>query len=105
MAGAAVAVAVARARRDILRHFIGHGATAPERAVAYDPDDDGWRRARVRRRLFRRMLDFQAIREPKPGLFYLDEDRAEAFRWAQRKRALGLVALASGVVAVIAGLA
>ena len=105
MAGAAVAVAIRRARQDILRHFIGHGATSPARAVAYDPDEDGWRRARIRRRLFKRMRAFEAIREPQPGLFYLDEDRAEAFRWQQRQRALGLVALASGVVAAIAALA
>ena len=105
MAGAAVAIAVRRSRQEILRHFIGHGATTPEQAVAYDPDAEGWRHARIRRRLFKRMTAFGAIREPKPGLFYLDEDRAEAFRWDQRKRALGLVALASGVVAAIAALA
>ena len=105
MSGAAVAVMVRRARQDIQRHFIRHGATTPARAVAYDPDDDGWRHARIRRRVFRRMRSFGAIAEPKPGLFYLDEDRLEAFRWEQRKRALGLVALASGVVAAIAALA
>ena len=105
MAGAAVAVMVRRARQDILRHFIGRGATTAEQAVAYEPDADGWRHARIRRRVFRRMRDYGAIKEPKPGLFYLDEDKAEAFRWEQRKRALGLVALASGVVAAIAALA
>ena len=105
MAGAAVAVMVRRARQDILRHFIGQGATNPQQAVAYDPDLDGWKGARIRRRLFRRMRDFGAIMEPQAGKFYLDEDRAEAFRWEQRKRAMGLAAIATGVVAAIAALA
>ena len=103
--GAAVAIMVRRARQDILRHFIGRGATSADAAIAYDPDEDGWRHARIRRRLFRRMRDYGAVREGKPGLFWLDEDKAESFRWAQRKRALGVLALASGVVAAIAALA
>lgn len=103
--GAAVAVAVARARKDILRHFTSAGAIAPDRAVAYDPDDDGWPRKRVRRRLFARMRDFGAVKEPRPGLFYLDETRLEDFRWHMRRRALGMVAVASAAVAAIAALA
>ena len=103
--GAAVAMMVRRARQDILRHFIGSGATSADRAVAYDPDSDGWRHARIRRRLFARLRSYGAILEAKPGLFWLDEDKAQAFRWDQRKRALGLVALATGIVAAIGLLA
>ena len=104
MAGAAVAIAVRRARQDILRHFIGQGATSPDRAVAYDPDEQGWPRARVRRRLFRRMRDFGAIMEPRPGEYYLDEDRAEAFGWERRKRVLGVMAVAGAAVAAVLAL-
>lgn len=104
MAGAAVAVIVRRARQDIVRHFLGQGATTPERAVAYDPDDDG-PPLRVRRRLFRRLRDFGAVREPRPGLFYLDEDQLESFRWSERKRVVGVLALATAAVGVIVALA
>ena len=105
MAGAAVAVAVRRARQDIVRHFTQAEATAPDRAVPYQPDGDGWRHRRIRRRMFERMRDFGAVKETRPGLFYLDEERIDAFRWSMRKRALGLVALATGAVAAIAALA
>ena len=98
MSGAAVAAMVARARRDIVRHFTAAGATAPERAVAYDPDAAG-RPTRIRRRLFRRMTAFGAVREPRPGLFYLDEERLDAFRWSMRKRVVGILALAGAAVA------
>ena len=103
MAGAAVAVMMRRARQDILRHFLDQGATSPDRAVVYDPGEGGGH-ARVRRRLFRRMRDYGAVREPSAGRFYLDQTRAEEFRWAQRQRALGLVALGSGIVAAIVAL-
>lgn len=105
----AVAVAVARARKDIVRHFTNAKATSPDRAIAYDPDAQGWPRKRLRRRIFRRMVDFGAIREMKPGLFYLDfyldETRLDEFRWHMRRRALGIVAIAGAAVAAIAALA
>ena len=100
MAGAAVGMMVRRARQDILRHFSGHGATAPEQAIAYDPDADGWRHARIRRRLFRRMVDFGVIRETKPGLFYLDEERVTAFRLSMFRRVAAIVAFAAGAAAL-----
>ena len=103
--GAAVAVAVARARKDIVRHFTSAGATSPEHPVAYDPDADGWPRKRLRRRMFQRMRDFGAVREMRPGEFYLDESRLEEFRWHMRRRALGIVAVAGAAVAAIAALA
>lgn len=105
MAGAAVAVMVRRARQEVVRHFTGADALGPENAVPYDPDADRGRHTRIRRRVFRRMRDFGAVREPSPGLFYLDESRLDEFRWHMRRRALGLVALATGAVAAIAALA
>ena len=103
--GAAVAVAVSRTRQEIVRHFTAADATGPDRAVAYDPDAAGWPRQRMRRRLFARMRDFGAVKEPRPGLFYLDEERLDEFRWHMRRRALGIVAVASAAVAAIAALA
>ncbi|WP_425230505.1 hypothetical protein [Sphingomonas sp.] len=104
MAGAAVAVMVRRARQEIVHHFTEAGATAPERSVPFDPDALG-RHQRIRRRVFRRMRDFGAIGETKPGRFYLDEDRLAAFQTAMKRRALGLVALATGAVAAIGAIA
>lgn len=101
MSGAAVAVMIRRARQDIVRHFTGVGATTPERAVAYDPDAAGRRLRRMRRRQFGRLREFGAVREPRPGLFYLDEERLDAFVWSMRKRALGLIGLAGAAVAAV----
>lgn len=105
MSGAAVAAMVAKSRREIVRHFTEADALAPDRAVAYYPDAEGWRRQRLRRRMFQRMRDFGAVKEPRPGLFYLDEERLGAFRWHMRRRALGMVAVAGAAVAAIAALA
>ena len=82
-------------------------AVEPEldRAVAYDPDAQGWPRKRLRRRIFRRMRDFGAIREIRPDAFYLDEARLGEFRSHMRRRALGIVALGAAAVAAIAALA
>ena len=105
MSGAAIAVAVAKARKEIVGHFTHAGALSPDKAVAYDPDAAGWPRQRMRRRMFGRMRDFGAVKEPRPGLFYLDEERLDEFRWALRRRALGIVAIAGAAVAAIAALA
>ena len=99
MSGATVAIMVKRARQQVVRHFTDAGATRPEHAIAYDPKEPGWRLRRLRKRQFRRMSEFGAIREPKPGLFYLDQERLDAFVWSMRKRALGLIGLAGAAVA------
>lgn len=101
----AVAIAVMRARQDVIRHFTAAGATSPDCAVAYDPDAQGWPRKRLRRRIFRRMRDFGAIREMRPDAFYLDEARLGEFRSHMRRRALSIVALGAVAVAAIAALA
>ena len=66
MATAAVAAAVAKARRDIQHHFVSHGAVRPDRAVAFEPD------RMIEQRQFERMRSRGIIREAKPGLFWLD---------------------------------
>ncbi len=66
MATAAVAAAVARARRDIQHHFFSHDAVRPDRAVAFEPY------SRIQERQFERMRSRGIIREAQPGLFWLD---------------------------------
>lgn len=104
MSGAAVAAMVRKARREIVQYLTDAGATAPEHAVPFDPDSLGWPRTRIRRRMWRRMRDFGAIREPRPGLFYLDEQQLDAFRWSIRRRVLGIMAAATAVAAAAVAL-
>lgn len=97
---AAIAAATAaQARRAVIRHFTAHAATAPERAVGFDPA------RRVEKRLFREMRDFGAVREASPGRFYIDADRLAYFRANVRRRvvrvALMAGALAAGIVAIV----
>ncbi|MBV8908285.1 MAG: hypothetical protein JOZ20_04725 [Sphingomonas sp.] len=83
MATAAVAAAVARARREIQHHFFSHDAVRPERAVAFEPSKH------IEQRQFERMRSRGIIREAKPGLFWLDvvaydidlRQRHERIRW------------------------
>lgn len=64
MATAAVAAAVARARREIQHHFFSHDAVRPDRAVAFEPSKH------IEQRQFERMRSRGIIREAKPGLFW-----------------------------------
>ena len=66
MATAAVAAAVAKARRDIQHHFFSHDAVRPDRAVAFEAN------RRIEERQFERMRSRGIIREAKPGLYWLD---------------------------------
>lgn len=95
-----MAVPVRRVRRQIVDHFASADATAPDRAIAYDPDASGGLHRLLRRRLFQRMTDFGAVRETRPGRFYLDQVRAAEFATAMRTRALGFAALAAAAGAV-----
>jgi hypothetical protein len=63
---AAVAAAVARAKREIQHHFFSQDAVRPERAVPFDPE---WR---LERRQLERMKAKGIVREAKPGLLWLD---------------------------------
>jgi len=66
MATAAVAAAVAKARRDIQHHFFSHDAVRPDRAVAYEPQK------RIEQRQFEQLRSRGVIREARPGLYWLD---------------------------------
>ncbi|CAN5491323.1 hypothetical protein BH09PSE4_BH09PSE4_23330 [soil metagenome] len=99
MSGAAVAVMVAKARKRIVRHFTQADATTPERAVAFEPGP-----RRIEKRMFRRLLEFGAVVETKPGLFYLDADRLDDFRASLRRRVFGVLALGTAAMAAVVAL-
>ena len=91
--GAAVAAMVARRERDVVKRFSELNAVSPDRAVdldlaGIDADDMGLRRLRSR----------AVIREPSPGLFYLDLESWEALRRARHRMALVMIALVLGML-------
>ena len=94
-----VGATVAQARRAVIRHFTSHAATAPERAIGFDPARG------VEKRMFRQMRDFGAVREASPGLFYVDAERLGGFRSSVRRRVVRLAvmtgALAAGIVVIV----
>jgi hypothetical protein len=98
MSATIVAVMVAKARQRITRHFLDAGATAPDKAVAFEPG-----RQRIERRMFRRMVDHGAIVEAKGGRYWLDEARLRNFRTENLARMLGIIGVlglaAAGAIA------
>ena len=99
MSGAAVAIAVRRARQRIVDHFEAADATRPDRAVAFQPSD-----RRLDRRTFSQMQRAGAVREVGAGRFYLDRDGLARYRSSLRQRVLGFTALAAGIVAAAVAL-
>jgi hypothetical protein len=96
MATAAAAI-VAKARRDVVSHFMAHDAVTPDKAIAFVPD------RRVRRRQFERMVDAGVIHEAKPGQFYLDIPAYDEATRKRRRRA-GLAVLGATLAAATAAL-
>lgn len=94
MATSAAAAMVAKARNDIISHFMRHRAVSPETAVPYEPG------RRIRRRLFDRLQRLGVI-VPAKGGHYLDVARYDSYARTRRRRAVGA---AVGAVAVIAAL-
>ncbi|MES2337016.1 MAG: hypothetical protein V4537_02830 [Pseudomonadota bacterium] len=95
MATTAAAV-VAKARRDVISHFMSRDAVSPAQAVPYQPD------RRIRRRMFE---TFQAAGVLKPGAkggFYLDVPVWDSY---SRKRRRRMGAIIAGAIAVAGGLA
>ncbi|WP_375426822.1 hypothetical protein [uncultured Sphingomonas sp.] len=95
MAGQIIPVLIARARHRMVADLKSRGATSPDRAVAYDPDDHS-----INRRVFARMRDDGVVVETAPGRYHLNEAGLDAFHASRRRRG----ALIAGVAAVIAGL-
>jgi hypothetical protein len=88
MAGEMVSALVASARRRIVDYFTQAGATKPDAAIPYAP------KARLQKRLFRRMVDFGLLVEVKQGRYWLDQDRLSDFKKESLARVLGALALA-----------
>jgi len=90
MATAAAAV-VARARRDVISHFMQRNAVNESAAVHWVPD------RRIERRVLARLVRRGVIVETSADNYYLDPPAYDDWRRGLRKR----VGVALGVVAVI----
>jgi hypothetical protein len=100
MSGAAVAIAVASARRRIAAHFTTAGATDAAHAITFEP-----RPRRLDRRLFRRLVAFGALVEAGGGRYWLDECRLADFRKENAAKVIGILAVAGLAAAAAIGLA
>ncbi|MBY0519128.1 MAG: hypothetical protein K2P79_01745 [Sphingomonas sp.] len=97
MATAAAAV-VAKARRDVISHFMAANAVSPELAVPFATD------RRIERRAFDRFAAAKVLLPTPDGRYYLDVPTWDAYSKQQRRRiAILLVGLVlATVVAVVA---
>ena len=99
MATTAAAV-MAKARRDVVSHFMAANAVSSESAVAYQPD------RRSRQRQFERMCDAGVIHAVGEGRFWIDAPRYDEWSRSRRKRvgiAVGAVAAIGALLAFVAG--
>lgn len=89
MATAAAAV-VAKARRDVISHFMLQNAVSASAAIRWVPD------RRVRRRILERFVRQGVIVEHAPDTFYLDIPAYDRWRRSSRKRvAIALAGIAA----------
>ena len=98
MATAAAAV-MAKARRDVVSHFMAANAVGPDSAVGYDPG------RRVRRRQFERLQAAGVLRQAPDGRHWIDLPRYDEWSRALRRRAsmmLGGVAVIGAALALLA---
>ena len=99
MATAAAAV-MAKARRDLVSHFLSRNAVSAANAVAYEP------RRRIDRRWFARFKDKGVLIEAKPGRWFIDVRALDEDTQSRRRRAGVLIAgslvLASAIAAIFA---
>ena len=95
-AATTIATAVAVTRRRMIRHFEQAGATAPERAVAFEPE------RRIEKRVFQQFVDRGVLVPRSSGdAHWLDRDAWAAFR----RKVRGRVMAAAGLAIAVAGLA
>lgn len=99
MATTAAAV-VAKARRDVISHFMSRDAVSADKAVPYQPD------RRIRRRMFERFQDAGVLKPGRKGGHYLDVPVWDEYSRKRRRRAGALIggslALAAALVAIFA---
>jgi len=98
MATAAAAV-VARARREVISHFMQRNAVNESAAVHWVPE------RRIERRVLARLVRRGVLVETAPETYYLDPPRYDDWRHQVRKRAalaLVTVVVIGAAVAVLA---
>lgn len=91
----AIAAAVTRTRRRIVRHFEQAGAVEAVRATGYTP------RRRIEKRVLGQFVDRGVLSETAPGTYWLDRQALAAFKRKIRAR----VMTAAGLAIAVAGLA
>lgn len=99
MATAAAAV-VAKARRNIISHFMAANAVSPDSAIAFSSD------RRVVRQIFDRFVAAKVVLPTPDGRYYLDVPAWDAHSKSRRGRVgmlLGGVAVAAGAAVVLLG--
>ena len=90
MATAAAAV-MARARRQVVSHFMAGNAVSPTSAITFKPD------RRVKRRQFERMRDAGVIQTVAMDRYWLDLPRYD--EWVRGRRRLAGLALVGATLA------
>ena len=96
MATSAAAV-MAKARRDVVSHFMAANAVSAENAVTYAPG------RHVRQRQFERLCDAGVIRAASDGRHWIDVPKYDAWSRSRRRRiVLAIAALL--LIAAIMGL-
>lgn len=94
MATAAAAV-VAKARRDVVDHFMHADAVTPDKAVGYSPQ------RRLHRRQFARLVAGGILIESAPGRWHLDMPAYAAQAKKRRRFALAGLGVAAAVAAAV----
>ena len=98
MATAAAAV-MAKARRDVISHFMERNAVGPGSAVPWVPE------RRIQRRMLARFLRHGVLIETGEDTYYLDVPAYDRWRRTMRKRAAAAVAAVAVIGTVFALLA
>ena len=99
MATTAAAV-MAKARREVVSHFMAANAVSAESAVSYEPG------RHIRQQQFERMCDAGVLRATGDGRYWIDAPRYDEWSRSRRRRvglAVGAVALIGAVIAMVAG--
>lgn len=95
----AAAAAVAKARRDVVSHFLSQNAVSAENAVPYAPP------RRLRRRFVEKFVAAGILHTTPNGSYWIDVPRWHAANRTRRRRigaAVGIAAVVAGLVAAFA---
>jgi hypothetical protein len=98
MATAAAAV-VAKARRDVISHFMERNAVSAAGAVRWVPD------RHIKRRMLARLVRRGVIVETAEDTYYLDVPAYDRWRRGMRKRAALLMGGVAAIGAILAAFA